>query len=194
MRLLCTVIPIVLSGIPAFTADIPRPAPELVIKQANNQPDLLLSRFRGKVVALEFILTTCGHCQKASQVMNKVYRDFGARGLQPLSVAINDMANMFVAEFAKQYGLNFPVGYVHRDSASEFLQHSRMKSMMMPQLVIIDRKGVIRAQYPGDDKFFTGNDEQNLREALEPLLKEGMAPAKKTTTSSTTPKKSTERP
>ena len=61
---------------------------------------------------------------------------------------------------------------------------------------------MIRAQYPGDDKFFTGDDDKNLRDALEPLLKEGMAPVKKTTTSSTTPKttssttskKSTERP
>jgi len=51
-------------------------------------------------------------------------------------------------------------------------------SLMMPQLVVIDRKGVIRYQYPGNDPFFE-NEEKNLREILLPLLKQGTAaPAK----------------
>ena len=49
-----------------LSAADPRPAPELVIKSATGQ-EQLLSKFRGKVVAVEFLLTTCPHCQKASQ-------------------------------------------------------------------------------------------------------------------------------
>jgi hypothetical protein len=44
----------------------------------------------------------------------------------------------------------------------------------MPQLVFIDRTGVIRAYYPGTDKFFL-DEEKNMRAQLESLLK---APAK----------------
>jgi len=49
-------------------------------------------------------------------------------------------------------------------------------SMLMPQLVVIDRKGVIRHQFPGGDKFFE-NEEKNLRDVLLPLLKAGAAAA-----------------
>lgn len=155
-------------------ADNPRPAPELVIKMANGQ-EQLLSKYRGKVVALEFLLTTCPHCQRASQTMNKLYRELGSQGFQPLGVAINDMANMLVADYVKQFNLTYPVGFTHRDTATQFLQHPVMMSLMMPQLVVIDRKGVIRHQYAGNDKFFE-NEEKNLRELLTPMLKGGTAP------------------
>jgi len=53
-----------------------------------------------------------------------------------------------------------------------------MFRMMMPQVVVIDRKGIIRAQLAGDDKFFAeAEQEKNFRGLLEPLLKEGMAQA-----------------
>jgi hypothetical protein len=44
----------------------------------------------------------------------------------------------------------------------------------MPQVVIIDRKGVIRHQVPGGDKFFE-NEEKNMRDVVLPLLKAGAA-------------------
>jgi hypothetical protein len=46
----------------------------------------------------------------------------------------------------------------------------------VPQLVFIDRKGVIRAQYAGNDPFFK-DEERNVRAQIEGLLKEGAAPA-----------------
>ena len=42
----------------------------------------------------------------------------------------------------------------------------------MPQLVFIDRQGTIRAQYPGDDKFFADDQEKHIREQIEALLKD----------------------
>jgi peroxiredoxin len=159
----------------ALTAADPRPAPELVIKAANGQ-EQLLSKYRGKVVAVEFLLTTCPHCQKASQNMQKLYKELGPQGFQPIGIAINDMANMLINDYAKQFSLTYPIGYANRDVATQFLQHPIMMSMLMPQLVVIDRKGVIRHQFPGGDKFFE-NEEKNLRDVLLPLLKAGGAPA-----------------
>ena len=51
--------------------------------------------------------------------------------------------------------------------------------LMMPQLVFIDRKGFVRAQYGGDDeKFFDkAIQEKNIRDVIEPLLKESVAQA-----------------
>lgn len=173
-----------------LSAADPRPAPELVIKSATGQ-EQLLSKFRGKVVAVEFLLTTCPHCQKASQNMQKLYKELGPQGFQPVGIAINDMANMLIVDYAKQFNLTYPIGHSNRDAAMQFLAHPVMMSMLMPQLVVIDRKGIIRHQYPGGDKFFE-NEEKNLRDVLLPLLKGGGGGSAAPT--SAAPKKATATP
>lgn len=169
---------IVLAALAALSlpaADVPRPAPDFTVKMTNGK-DLNLSDYKGKVVVVEFLLTTCPHCQRASQGLNKVYRELGAQGLQPIGVAVNDMANMLVDDYVKQFNLDFPVGWSLRDPVISFLQHPVMMMMSFPNLVIIDRNGQIRHQIPGGDKFFE-NEEQNLRNAVLPLLK-APAPAR----------------
>lgn len=158
-------------------ADIPRTAPDFQVRMTDGK-DILLSSYKGKVIVCEFILTDCPHCQKASQTLNKLHRELGPQGFQPVAVAINDMANMFVNDFVKQFNISYPVGFSPREPVLSFLQHDVMMRLLMPQLVVIDRKGVIRYQYAGDDKFFE-NEEKNLREILKPLLQAGStAPAK----------------
>ena len=166
-----------------------QPAPELAVKTTNGQ-DLMLNKYRGKVVALAFVLTTCPHCQRTARTMSKLNQELGPRGFQPLAVAINDMAQMLIPDFIRDHQVNFPVGYGSRELASGFLQHPVMLQMMMPQLVLIDRKGTIRAQYPGTDKFFM-DEEKNMRETVLGLLNEpAAAPAKTTTKKATASKKS----
>jgi len=151
-------------------AQVPRPAPEFSVKLANGQ-QLLLSQYRGKVVALEFLLTTCPACQDASRVLNRMYKEYGARGFQPIGVAFNDMAMMLVPDYVKNLGLSFPVGVGTRESVMDFLQHSPILRMLVPQLVFVDRKGIIRAQYSADDPFFL-DKEKNMRTQIESLLAE----------------------
>ncbi len=166
--------------LPAAATDVPRPASDLTIPLVNGQR-IQLNQYKGKVVALEFLLTNCPGCQKCSQTMEKLFREYGSRGFQPVGVAINQMAHLLVPDYIKQFGLSYPVGYGDRDMAVNFLKHPVMLQMMMPQLVVIDRKGVIRAQYGGSDDFFR-DEEKNLRQLVEKLLKEGAetkAPARK---------------
>jgi peroxiredoxin len=161
-----------LAALAAFSlaaADVPRPAPDFSVRMTNGK-EIKLSDYKGKVVVVEFLLTTCPHCQKASQGINRVYRELGAQGLQPIGVAVNDMANMLVDDYVKQFNLEFPVGWSLRDPVIGFLQHPVMLMMSFPNLVIIDRNGQIRHQFPGGDKFFE-NEEKNLRDLVLPLLK-----------------------
>lgn len=158
-----------LAALSVLAADLPRPAAEFTVKMTNGK-DFKLSDHKGKVVVVEFLLTTCPHCQRASQGINKVYRELGAQGLQPVGVAVNDMANMLVDDYVKQFGIDFPVGWSLRDPVISFLQHPVMMMMSFPNLVIIDRNGQIRHQIPGGDKFFE-NEEKSLRDLVLPLLK-----------------------
>jgi len=151
-------------------AEIPRPSPEFSIA-LNNGKQILLSQYRGKVVALVFILTYCPHCQQTVQVLTRLENEYGPRGFQVLASAIEDMASMAVPDFVKRYQPSFPVGFNNRDQVLEYLQHPPMFKLLMPQLVFVDRQGIIRAQYAGDDPFFGADQEKNLREKIESLLK-----------------------
>ena len=162
----------------ATAGEVSRPAPEFAIRLVNGQ-QLLLSQFRGKIVALEFLNTTCPHCQDCSAIMNKLYKEYGPRGFQPLGVAFNDMATLLVPDYVSQLQLTFPVGVAPREAVMTFLEHPPIQIMYVPQLVFVDRKGIIRAYYPGGDDFFKApNEESNMRADIEKLLKEAAAKPK----------------
>ncbi len=159
-------------------AQIPRKSPEYAINM-NQGGQILLSTQRGKVVALLFILTTCGHCQKVTQTLTGIQKEFGPRGFQTIAAAIEDGSARNVPGFVQQFKPSFPVGYTPRDSASEYLQQSSIVPMMMPQLVFIDRAGTIVAKHPGDDPIFNDGAEKSLRAKIESLLGSSPAPAAK---------------
>jgi peroxiredoxin len=187
LRLLAVSLALVAS---TLAAEVPRRSPEFSIALPNGK-QILLSQYRGKAVAMLFILTYCPHCQVTVQALSKLQNEFGPRGFQVLGSAIEDMAAMALPDFVKRFQPTFPVGYNSRDQVLEYLQHPPMFKLLMPQLVFIDREGTIRAQYGGDDPFFGADQDKNLRSKIEELLKQGGAPPRTTTRrkSAATPKK-----
>lgn len=169
--------------LPAFGGDfkVPRQAPEFVINYPGGKQDLL-SRYKGKVVLLAFILTTCPHCQAECKILSKLNKELGPQGFQPIAVASNQMAIMLVNDFVKEFGVNFPVGATEPGPVLGFMKINEGDRWVVPQIAIIDRKGMIRAQTPfnGDEKL---QDEAHLRTIITDLLKEGTAGAKKTSVS-----------
>ena len=158
----------VLAAVSCLAADFPRQSPEFVINYASGEKQLL-SKFRGKVVLCEFLHTTCPHCQHTAETFSKLQDEFGARGFQALGVAFNEMSNMLVGDFIKDYKPTFPVGWANRDPVLVYLGINPMERMAVPQVVLMDRKGVIRMQSPplGDA---TLQDEKFLRVKIEEML------------------------
>lgn len=184
-------VPVLTLGLAAAflapAANLPRPASEFEVKLPTGR-QVNVNDHRGKVVVVEILLTTCPHCQKSARILSSLYKEYGPKGLQPIGAAINDNALALVPDFVKAQGVTYPVGVARREDAYRFLQHDMMRPMQMPQLVFIDRKGMIRAQYTGVDPFFT-DEERNMRAMIETLLKEpaGAAGSSK----AQTPKKGT---
>jgi peroxiredoxin len=169
-------------------ANLPRQSQELTVALDDGKK-VLLSQYKGKVVAVCFILTTCPHCQKTIGFLTKAQKEFGPRGFQVLASAIEQGAPEHVAGFIKQFNTPFPVGSNDPMIAVNWMQHPTMLIPHMPLLAFVDRQGNVRAQFEGDDeKFFNDQQEQNLRHQIEALLKDG-APAKKGTATNTAAKK-----
>jgi peroxiredoxin len=132
---------------------VPRPAGALTIHEASGKETSLANQ-KGKVVVVQFLFTTCMHCQNTAGWLSKMQAELGPKGLQTYGIAFNDevttkdmptnLKNLATfSQFAK-----FPVGFGTRDIVQKFLGFSvfEMTQFGVPQLVVIDKKGVIQAQ------------------------------------------------
>ena len=170
-----------------------RKAPELAFTLPG-QGERLLSQYRGKVVALEFILTTCPHCQASSKEMTKHQQELGDRGLQVIDLAINALdgiggpseADQLVTTFVRNFQVGFPVGYLPREQMMNFMGFTPADRMVVPQLVLIDRKGYIHYQTPAisGPEWEKVMKEPELKEHIEELLALGNGTGAKARTKS----------
>src|SRR5215510_7883978 len=160
----------------AQAANLPRKSPEFAVALPGGKK-LLLSNYKGKAIALIFILTYCPHCQKTIGILSKLQKEYGPRGFQVIASAIEDGAALAVPGFIQKFNPPFPVGFNERGPVLEYLQHPIAARLLMPQLVFIDKTFTIRSQYAGDDKFFADDaqQEKNLRGEIDALLKNGAA-------------------
>ncbi len=155
-------------GSAAISEPALHPSPELAFT-VPGQGQKLLSQYRGKVVALEFILTTCPHCQAASKVMTALQERYGGQGFQALDVAIDPNANLLIESFSKEYQVGFPVGWASIDQMMAYMGFTQRP--VVPQLVLLDRNGNIHYQTPrlGDPESMK---EEIISRRIEELLKQ----------------------
>ena len=196
---IATISTLIVSGLASTlalqaAAPVPRPSKEFTIVLPSGQQKLL-SSYRGKVVMVAYMFTTCPHCQALSKVITKLQGELGSRGFQAVGVAFNDEVNTtnpaanakVTSNFISEFGVGFPMGYAARPSVMSYLGLSDVERWVVPQVAILDRKGVVRAQSAagGTTELQT---ETYLRKYLGELLDEGGAkpaapaksPAKKT--------------
>ena len=177
---------IVLGLLPALAArpvsgaaPVPRPSPGLTVADSAGKP-LELASFRGKVVAVEFLLTNCPHCWRLAQTLTKLQQELGPRGFQALGVAFDaNVSGALVADFVKHSRVAFPVGSTSADKVDGYLGRQEGERFQVPQIVVIDRAGVIRAQSRPVGEA-TLEDEAALRKLIAGLLDEPPPPRPRT--------------
>jgi len=155
----------------AAAAPVPRQAPAFAFADADGK-QMQLASFKGKVVVVELLLTRCPHCWRVAQTLARLQRELGARGFQPISIAFdNDASGPLVRNFAGRAKIAYPVGYAAAGQVDAFLGREEKERFQVPQLVVIDRAGVIRAQSlpVGETRL---EDEASLRRLVDGLLKE----------------------
>ena len=101
---------------------------------------LKLSRFRGKVLFVNFWATWCGPCRDEMPQFIRAQTLDGAKGVQFAGIAV-DQADK-VRKFATEIGLNYPtlVGGLGAMELSKSLGNSLMA---LPFTVVLDRHGQI---------------------------------------------------
>ncbi len=152
-------------------APVPRPAPALSFSEPSGKTGTVAA-LKGKVVVVQFLLTTCPHCQAFSRVLTKLTAELGPK-FQAVGLAFDKEDARGVPNYIKQIGTNFTVGSTDEKTAQTFLGISVMdyNRLRVPQVVVIDKKGVIRAQTELSGAGPAG-EEASLRKLLATLVAE----------------------
>ena len=162
-------------AIPATSADPPRPSPPLQIMRQGAAP-LTVAQYRGKVVVLALIHTTCSHCQQFTVTLNTLAPEYTPKGVQFLECAFNDDAATAMPEFLDRFKPTFPVGYTSHTAAMAYLGRTLLdkRPLYVPYVLFMDRAGMIHAEFSGEKEFFL-SAEANLRAQIDALLKPAAA-------------------
>jgi thiol-disulfide isomerase/thioredoxin len=152
-------------------APLPRPAPALQVAEPSGKK-LDLASFKGKVVVVQFLLTTCPHCQAFSRNLNKLLPEYGGK-VVAMGVAFDKDDAKNVPNYIQTVNASFPVGAVELNQAMGFLGYSVMdyNRLRVPQVAVVDKQGAIRAQTGVSGEGAVGT-ESGLRSLLNALVKE----------------------
>lgn len=155
------------------SSTIPRISPEFIINRPSGATTLL-SSYKGKVVMMEFLFLRSEKCLNLARTMNKLNEEFGARGFQPVAIAFpapqSDANASLVGYMADYFKLTYPVGYADKSNVDQYLGRGEKDLLRIPQVVIVDRKGMVRAQTGMDNPQL--ENETSLRALIDGLLKE----------------------
>ncbi len=170
-KILATLLLAALTSVMASSASlpVPRKAGEFVIQTPEGK-QVLLSSYRGKTVVLALMFTTCPHCQKTAGLLSTIQKEYEGKGVQVLGATFDSGAAFRVAQFNKMFGVTFPCGFSNDEAVKTFLGLGKDEPYFVPILVFVDKTGMLRSQYIGDEKFL-GNQEVNIRAELDKLIK-----------------------
>lgn len=152
-------------------ATMPRPSGDFTLTPPAGKK-LQFSEYKGNVLLCQFLYTTCLHCAATAAMFSKLEKEFKPQGLRVVGIAFNDEAKApeVIASFVAKNGVSFPVGLATRQQVLGYLQISEMTPFSVPQIVVIDRKGMIQAQSEprGTEAL---QDEAPMRQLIAGLLK-----------------------
>ena len=171
MRILAALLSLSTLALAGTAPPVIKASPDFTVTEPSGK-QITVSSQRGKVVVLTFMFTTCPHCQNEAQMLTRILKDMGPRGLSVLGVAFNDNAAVLIPGFVQQFNVGFPVGASERQAVLNYLGISEMVRWSVPQVVVIDKKGNIRAQTTATSGDPVLQSEAPLRELLDTLLKE----------------------
>jgi len=106
-----------------------------------------LQDYRGKIVIVDIIQTTCPHCQQLADVLEKVYAKYGGK-VAVLTFAIPRDTAATVSAFVKEHKITSPVLFDCGQASASYLKVTPQNpTVNVPHLFLIDGQGMIRNDF-----------------------------------------------
>jgi peroxiredoxin len=127
--------------------------------------------YRGKIVLLDIMQTTCPHCGEFSNLLQEVVAKYGSK-VAVLSIVNPPDNTATVKQFIAQHKLTYPLLFDCGQVAASYMKATPQHSdFSVPHLFIIDAQGMIQNDYgysPFNRGIFEGRD---LFSELDRMLK-----------------------
>jgi peroxiredoxin len=154
----------------------PRRAPSFCLSDTTGQWRDLLD-YRGKVVIVEFMQTTCPHCAAFAPKLSDLQKKYAGK-LQVLAIALPPDNPSTMMDFVKGHNLAYPLLL---DMGQVAVSYVRVPNLHFPHIYLLDGEGMIRGTWeegPLAKDIFEGN---GLAKEIDRLLAPSTpaAPAKK---------------
>ncbi|MEO6526402.1 MAG: TlpA disulfide reductase family protein [Gemmatimonadaceae bacterium] len=121
-----------------------------------------LADYKGKVVLLNVWATWCEPCKVEMPSIEKLHREFDARGLAVVAVSVDDPGSESrILDYAKELGLTFEV--LH-DPAKLTVGNYQITGY--PETFVIARDGIIRKKVIGPQDWSSDANRALIRELL----------------------------
>ena len=106
-----------------------------------------LQDYRGKIVLIDIIQTTCPHCQRLTDVLEKVHARYGGK-VVVLTFAIPRDTVAAVTSFVAEHKVTTPVLFDCGQVTMSYLKLSpQNRTVDVPHLFLIDGQGMIRNDF-----------------------------------------------
>ena len=106
-----------------------------------------LQDYRGKVVLIDIIQTTCPHCQQLADVLGKVEAKYGDK-VAVLSITIPPDNQNAVAHFVAGHSIAYPVLFDCGQVSASYLKATPQNPKVnVPHVFLIDGQGTIRNDF-----------------------------------------------
>ena len=127
--------------------------------KSSNGTSYELSKYKGKVVVVNFWATWCGPCRKEIPDFIEAYKKYKSKGLEIIGISLDQDGWTKVTPYVKQSNINYPVVL-----GDEKVVQNYGGFNAIPTTFIVDKNGNIVDQHTGTMSL------KQLEAKLKPLL------------------------
>jgi cytochrome c biogenesis protein CcmG, thiol:disulfide interchange protein DsbE len=132
-----------------FPVNVGSTAPSFRAKVLGENHYKTLADYKGQVVMLNIWATWCGPCQVEIPSLERLYREYGDKGLKLVAVSIDDyVSEDSIRAFARNFGVTFEV--LHDSTHAIERQY---QATGYPETFVIGKEGTIRKKWIGPDNW-----------------------------------------
>lgn len=130
-----------------FPVDAGSRAPDFRARPIGSRQMKTMADYRGKVVLLNVWATWCEPCQAELPSLEKLYQEYGPKGLHILAVSEDDfVSDDSIRAYAKHFGMTFEILVDSTHDIERIYQTTGY-----PETFVIGPEGVIRKKWIGPD-------------------------------------------
>lgn len=120
-------------------------APEWAVEAWINTTDKMPDTLKGKIVLIDFWAMWCGPCVASLPAVQRVHEEYAAKGVVVIGL-LGDPEIEKLKDFIKSKGLTYPIAVDIADPKKQTFGTTMRRYLVsgIPQVAVIDRKGVLR--------------------------------------------------